>query len=545
MQHPYIWATLEDFVPPRRDEKIVGRQVANSRFLRALLRHSRFDEFHFFLLSKKDAESFLDVYGEILRDTGAQDRVRVFCRTELPMQIQSVDYVIFHLGDHLRYFNSLCHLRNASGRFPVSAFIHSLNYPRDFSAYQEMVLGGVSPGDCIICSSSAGRETILRYLSQAARRLHKTPPSIRLEVIPYGIDGQVFRGVSKREARERLGIGHGERIGIYVGRFSDYDKMDLFPLIQAFHMVYTPGQPWRLVLAGSGHSMQYVEMLRLWARALNVSGQVRFVVDPSEDEKVTWLKAADFFISPTDNFQETFGIALLEAMASGLPLVVSDFDGYRDLVREGVGFRIRTTWADVDLPTPMAALMHDSTVFRYQSQSVCVDLDQLAQVMHRLYVNSDLCESMGQTARKRFEEEFEERVFISRLESLWMNLKRSFSTDGVSRGVSEPSYPHYFENFSHYVTELLDERRVVCVSDFARLMASCGLHYPLLADMEQFVKRTLIQEICDLATEPKSVAEIISCISCDRKTALYHLLWMLKHGLLTEAKPTQCPHTIQ
>ena len=53
-------------------------------------------------------------------------------------------------------------------------------------------------------------------------------------------------------------------------------------------------------------------------------------------------------MSLVDNPQETFGLAVAEAMAAGVPLVVSDWNGYRDLVRDGIdGFRVPTSWASV------------------------------------------------------------------------------------------------------------------------------------------------------------------------------------------------------
>ncbi len=58
----------------------------------------------------------------------------------------------------------------------------------------------------------------------------------------------------------------------------------------------------------------------------------------------TW-RAADVFISLADSVQETFGLTPVEAMAAGLPVIASDWNGYKETVREGLdGFRI-LTWA--------------------------------------------------------------------------------------------------------------------------------------------------------------------------------------------------------
>ncbi|MBI3542646.1 MAG: glycosyltransferase, partial [Deltaproteobacteria bacterium] len=64
-------------------------------------------------------------------------------------------------------------------------------------------------------------------------------------------------------------------------------------------------------------------------------------LDERQDlHRAVW-QAADIFCSLADNVQETFGLTPLEAMAAGLPQVVSDWNGYRDTVRHGVdGFRV-------------------------------------------------------------------------------------------------------------------------------------------------------------------------------------------------------------
>ena len=51
-------------------------------------------------------------------------------------------------------------------------------------------------------------------------------------------------------------------------------------------------------------------------------------------------------MSLVDNTQETFGLAVAEAMAAGLPVVASNWNGYRDLVRHGVdGYLVPSRWA--------------------------------------------------------------------------------------------------------------------------------------------------------------------------------------------------------
>ena len=55
-------------------------------------------------------------------------------------------------------------------------------------------------------------------------------------------------------------------------------------------------------------------------------------------------RAADIFVSLSDDIQETFGLTPVEAMAASLPCVVSDWNGYKDTVADGeTGFRIPTT----------------------------------------------------------------------------------------------------------------------------------------------------------------------------------------------------------
>ena len=55
----------------------------------------------------------------------------------------------------------------------------------------------------------------------------------------------------------------------------------------------------------------------------------------AEIRRRAW-SAADLFTSLSDNIQETFGLPPVEAMAAGLPVVITDWNGYRDTLEDGV-----------------------------------------------------------------------------------------------------------------------------------------------------------------------------------------------------------------
>ncbi len=81
--------------------------------------------------------------------------------------------------------------------------------------------------------------------------------------------------------------------------------------------------PWRLVVAGDGPDRGHLEAL---ARS---DSRVEFVGRVSDEEKRRWLRRADALIAPSTH-GESFGLVLLEAMASETLVVASDIEGYRE-----------------------------------------------------------------------------------------------------------------------------------------------------------------------------------------------------------------------
>ena len=118
------------------------------------------------------------------------------------------------------------------------------------------------------------------------------------------------------------------------------------------------------------------------------------------NHKHAWA-AADIFCSLSDNVQETFGIVPLEAMAAGLPQIVSDWDGYKDTVREGVdGFRIPTISPRAGLGGDLA-FQHATDTDSYDmycgnnSSLVSVNESALTNAFTELITSSSLRKEFG------------------------------------------------------------------------------------------------------------------------------------------------------
>ena len=223
-----IWATLDDYAMPGAGLECVGRNMANHFFFKALMRHGTFDEYHFFLSNAAHRTQFMEHHGPLLDELGVTPKIRLWDRLDLPQALRQIEYTVFHQSDHIAWFNALCRLRNSTGSpVPVTSFIHSVSYQRHMATYLEMLHCGVTQNDAIICSSQCGKQVVQNCLTSLASQMNLPVTHPRLEVIPLGID-QGIRTVDKTEARQRLGLNPQETIALCFGRFSDFDKMDLF-----------------------------------------------------------------------------------------------------------------------------------------------------------------------------------------------------------------------------------------------------------------------------------------------------------------------------
>ena len=143
------------------------------------------------------------------------------------------------------------------------------------------------------------------------------------KVIPNGVDLKAFQGVPPF-ARWHDGTPNI----LYVGRFES--RKGLQYLLKAYRTLRREGIDCRLLVAGTGPQEREVRRYIATRRL----GGIELLGRISEADKIRAFATADIFCSPATG-SESFGIVLLEAMASGTAIVCSDIHGYKGVVRRG------------------------------------------------------------------------------------------------------------------------------------------------------------------------------------------------------------------
>jgi D-inositol-3-phosphate glycosyltransferase len=173
----------------------------------------------------------------------------------------------------------------------------------------------------IIAFSPHERDAMVRLYNADANRI---------EMAPCGVDLTLFRPLDQQQARERLGL-NGERVFLYVGRLEPLKGLDL--LLHTAAQLETC-EPIRVLVVGGGtNGDQEVDELRRLARTLNVEDIFDFVGRVDQEELPLYYNAADVCVVPS--YYESFGLAALESMACGTPVVASRVGGLSTIVQHG------------------------------------------------------------------------------------------------------------------------------------------------------------------------------------------------------------------
>jgi N-acetyl-alpha-D-glucosaminyl L-malate synthase BshA len=145
-----------------------------------------------------------------------------------------------------------------------------------------------------------------------------------ISVIPNFVDAQRFYKSDKEHFKKML-APNGERILAHVSNFRKVKRVD--DVMKIFEQVHEK-MPSKLLMIGDGPERQKIEDL---CHKLDVCNDIRFLGKQEQMEEI--LNIADLFILPSE--YESFGLAALEAMACGVPVISTNAGGLPEINIQG------------------------------------------------------------------------------------------------------------------------------------------------------------------------------------------------------------------
>lgn len=532
--------------------EIFGIDVAITHFMRAYFRYGTQEKI-FFIPGSDDSIEEL----KKLADAEQMDFSRCAWMTpSSPGEMLKYTDVFFrpdpNMVDHIW---KRLQLPKGHRGFAVSSIVHTMSGERIAGVLGDFITAPTRAGDAIVCPSKAIRDAVRTlwdiqgdYLSHRFGTKVKCP--VELPVIPLGIHTDRFLRVSsaahRAQQRAALGIADDEVVILYVGRMSYATKAHPLPLFKAAQLAaQQSSRKVRLVMYGFFKPELMESEFRAMAADYCPSLKVDFVLnnDPRFPDGL-WA-VGDIFTSLIDNIQESFGFTPIEAMASGLPAVISDYDGYRDGVRHGIdGYHIPTT----SVPTGHAldVAQHYYNVRNYgdylirNNQAVAVDSEMAAAAFRTLIEDENLRRNMGAAGRRRAIENYDWRVIIKAYEDLWREqaARLKGSVDELAPpnwAAVNPAFPDpstMFGGFTAQHLALADRIELVATNeDLARTIR----HRMNTFGMDMLLPDGTISILLGLLNKaPKaSLAEIKLGMKIDDEVRFMRTIaWLLKMGLV-------------
>jgi alpha-maltose-1-phosphate synthase len=534
--------------------KLMGRNAAGESFLRGFITHSSCQEFWVQVAEASHAERF----SQTVKAFGRTEPVQYVDRSRIGALAQPglVYYPGPGIGEHA-FHRSLAGGVLRSAAWSLCGITHTTSSAKAMDALTAILTSPVQPWDAVICTSKAVKSNVT-YLLQAQVDYLKDRLGItklvlpQLPVIPLGIHTSdfVFTSEQRQSARSVLSVDSDTLVVLFMGRLSFHAKAHPLAMYQALEAASRQANKKVVLIECGWHANEFI------AKAFREAAQlacpnVRVVTLDGRDasQRQTAWAGADIFCSLSDNIQETFGIAPIEAMAAGLPVIVSDWDGYKDTVRHEVdGFRIPTLMPQAGLGSDLA-LRHALEIDTYDMYCghtcslVAVDIEAAAQSFVKLFSSQELRRQMGEAAQIRTKEIFDWKTVIRQYEDLWASLaeirKASAASPGKTGGHSWPARADPFELFGGYPTQTLTAQSLLALVDkdvgesFERVTKYREL------SMVNFAKALIPAEneveniLKHLSEKPMTAAELVATIPEQRKAFVYRsLAWLLKIGIL-------------
>ena len=248
--------------------------------------------------------------------------------------IRQGEFDVLHIHEPLA--PSVAILSCWAARGPIVATWHSsIQRSRALAAMYPLAQTALEKVSARIAVSEAARQTLVEHMGGDA------------VLIPNGVDCSRFGTAEPLPGWP----GQGGSL-FFIGRI-DEPRKGLQVLMEALPTIAAARPGVRLLVAGPGDVDEYREAL-----TPDVAQRVTFLGLVSDDDKARAFRSADLYVAPNTG-GESFGIVLLEAMASGTPVLASDLEAFDHVVRGGQAGRLFTNESPEDLARVALAMLDD------------------------------------------------------------------------------------------------------------------------------------------------------------------------------------------
>lgn len=538
-------------------DQVKGRHVASASFLEAYCRYADTDRIYGALINKEDRLFFQNQVTSLLRESGRERTVGgAALEFSNPFALQRVGAL--YLADPTLGKPAWRRMLPGRNAYSLIGVTHTMSGTKILDVMMDLVTGPVAHWDALICTSTSIRKMVTRtfdgMLDHYRREWGGNPTMpIELPVIPLGVDAGKFEALGdnqelRRSFREKLGIAEDDLVALYFGRLTPHAKVHPVPMFvaadRAAKELAKSGKKLHLVMTGQFPNEQIGKAVEEWAAS--VEAVTIHILNGADREQSdgSWA-IGDFFLSLSDNIQETFGITPIEAMAAGLPCVVSDWDGYKDTVEHGVtGIRVPTVippageGKDLTRAYALGSMNYDLYVGA-ACMLTSVSVEKTAEAIVTLGKNAELRREMGGAARRRVRELFDWSQIIPQYQALYTELENRRTSaqaeSGAMSGFEIPNRPETFTMFSDHATAHLQEQsRVRKVSDAA--LQPTAIYQNRICNFARsfhFNGEESEQLFSQIPDEPTRVETLLSAYAEDKhENVLRTLVWFAKFGLI-------------
>lgn len=540
-----LFFVASEYDTARKDLK--GRHAATEGFFKGFARHADIDRFFCWSVAREEAAVFKKRIGE----WGRKEEVHWLPHIHSPALAEAGCVFLPKpmlaedawrrraVGDHLY---SLCGVAHTTASHAA------------MTGFADLLSAPVRSWDAVICPSQSILRTAQIILQDQADYLRWRLGAQKAElpqmpIIPLGIDSDAsaFDEKAREEWRRELGIGSADIVLLFMGRLSFHAKAHPMPMYLAAQTAQQQtGKKIHLIQAGWFANNFIEKGFREGAKQFCPDVLCHFLDGRKPDVRRKIWSAADIFVSFPDNIQETFGLTPLEAKAAGLPVLASDWDGYRETIRKDIdGFLIPTYMPPPSLGDDLARAYESGQIdydkySGYTSQLIAVDVVAASQALLQLIENPALRKSMGEAGRIHARQHYDWKAVIPQYQSLWTDLAARRASAKIEDRPTfykpyHPERPDPFHIFRHYSSAPLAGDTIFELlglpEDIKRFRQAGFTAFadPILPSVE--VQEDLLRTL--QKNGPLKASDWARSFAPPQRNALFRsLLWLVKMGLI-------------